>query len=127
MGNPQFRPERILICRTDNIGDVVLTLPLAGFLKQRCPGVQVDFLVRAYAAGVVHHCRFVDQVLAIEHREDLQRMFSEGHYDTVIFAYPQHSVAVAAWRSRQWRTCLRLHASHRRGRGGANRAALAHG
>ncbi|GAA0415545.1 hypothetical protein ACFOY5_02580 [Massilia aurea] len=26
---------RILICRTDNIGDVVLTLPLAGYLKQR--------------------------------------------------------------------------------------------
>ena len=41
------RLERVLVCRTDNIGDVVLTLPLAGFLKQHVPGVQVDFLVRA--------------------------------------------------------------------------------
>jgi ADP-heptose:LPS heptosyltransferase len=90
---------RILICRTDNIGDVVLTLPLAGFLKQRLPGVQIDFLVRAYAAPMVRHCRFVDRVLAIEEQDDLARMFAEGRYDTVIFAYPQRSVAQAARRA----------------------------
>ncbi len=39
--------SRILICRTDNIGDVVLTLPLAGFLKGAIPGVQVDMVCRA--------------------------------------------------------------------------------
>lgn len=111
---------RVLISRTDNIGDVVLTLPLAGFLKQRLPGVKVDFLVRTYAAPLVRQCRFVDQVMAIEEQGDLQRMFRDGGYDTAIYAYPQRSVAVAALRARvanrvgtshrlfHWLTCNRL-------------------
>ena len=101
---------RILICRTDNIGDVVLTLPLAGYLKQLMPGVQVDFLVRAYAAPVVRLCRFVDQVLALEDQADPQRMFADGHYDTVIFAFPNRRLAKAA---RKARVPNRVGTSHR--------------
>ena len=111
---------RVLICRTDNIGDVVLTLPLAGYLKQILPAVQVDFLVRAYAAPVVRQCRFVDQVLAIEEQDDAQRMFAEGGYDTVIFAFPNRRLAQAARRAKvpyrvgtshrlhHWLSCNRL-------------------
>ena len=101
---------RVLICRTDNIGDVVLTLPLAGYLKQLMPGVQVDFLVRAYAAPVVRLCRFVDQVLALEDQADPQRMFAEGGYDTVIFAFPNRRLAKAA---RKARVPNRVGTSHR--------------
>ena len=99
MGQRAPRLERVLVCRTDNIGDVVLTLPLAGFLKQRLPAVSIDFLVRAYAAPVVRHCRFVDRVLAIEEQGDLEKMFSDGAYDTVIFAYPDRNAAKAAKRA----------------------------
>ncbi len=111
---------RVLICRTDNIGDVVLTLPLAAYLKQQHPGVQVDFLVRAYAAPVVRQCRFVDAVLAVEEHDNAQRMFSEGGYDAVIFAFPNRRLAQAARRARvaqrvgtshrlyHWTTCNRL-------------------
>ena len=120
VGAPPAQLACVLVCRTDNIGDVVLTLPLAGFLKERYPGVKVDFLVRAYAAPVVRHCRFVDQVLPIEEQGDLQAMFSQGGYETVIFAYPLRVVAVAARRAGvanrvgtshrffHWFTCNRL-------------------
>ena len=101
---------RVLICRTDNIGDVVLTLPLAGYLKQAMPGVQVDFLVRSYAAPVVRQSRFVDQVLALEDQLDPQRMFAEGGYDTVIFAFPNRRLATAA---RKARVANRVGTSHR--------------
>ena len=90
---------RVLICRTDNIGDVVLTLPLAGYFKQLNPNVQVDFLVRGYAAPVVRQCRFVDHVLTIEEQDDPQRMFADGAYDTVIFAFPNRRLATAARRA----------------------------
>ena len=112
--------SRVLICRTDNIGDVVLTLPLAGYLKQLVPGVQIDFVCRAYAAPVVRQCRFVDRVLALEELGDRQRMFAEGGYDTVIFACPNRRLALAARRARvanrvgtshrlqHWLTCNRL-------------------
>ena len=102
--------ERILICRTDNIGDVVLTLPLAGYLKQRYPDARIDFLVRAYAAPVVRQSRFVDQVLAIEDHADHRSMFVEGGYDTVIFAFPHRRLAQAARRAR---VANRVGTSHR--------------
>lgn len=102
--------SRVLICRTDNIGDVVLTLPLAGYLKQTVPGVQVDFLVRAYAAPVVRQCRFVDHVRTLEEQEDAQAMFAAGGYDTVIFAYPNRRLAKAAKKAR---VAKRVGTSHR--------------
>lgn len=120
MANKGVALARVLICRTDNIGDVVLTLPLAAYLKQQHPGVQVDFLVRAYAAPVVRQCRFVDQVLAVEEHDNAQRMFTEGGYDTVIFAFPNRRLAQAARRARvpqrvgtshrlyHWTSCNRL-------------------
>lgn len=113
-------PSRVLICRTDNIGDVVLTLPLAAYLKQCYPDAKVDFLVRTYAAPVVRQCRFVDEVLTIEEHDSVQRMFAERHYDTVIFAFPDRTLAQAARRARvpqrvgtshrlyHWTTCNRL-------------------
>ncbi|MDL2357215.1 MAG: glycosyltransferase family 9 protein [Pseudomonadota bacterium] len=102
--------SRILICRTDNIGDVVLTLPLAGYLKQLLPGVEVDFLCRAYAAPVVLQCRHVDQVLVFEEHDDPQARFADGGYDTVIFAYPNRRLAQAARRAR---IANRVGTSHR--------------
>ncbi|BDT57326.1 ADP-heptose--LPS heptosyltransferase II [Massilia varians] len=90
--------SRILICRTDNIGDVVLTLPLAGFLKQAIPGVQVDMVCRAYAAPVVRCCRHIDRVLALEEL-DIERLFRDRDYDTVIFAFPHRAIGRAARRA----------------------------
>ncbi len=90
--------SRILICRTDNIGDVVLTLPLAGYLKRLIPGVRIDFLCRGYAAPVVRQCRFVDQAVVAEER-DAGTLFAKGNYDTVIFAFPDRRLAKAAKRA----------------------------
>jgi ADP-heptose:LPS heptosyltransferase len=91
--------SRILICRTDNIGDVVLTLPLAGYLKQLLPGVRVDFLCRGYAAPLVRHCRHIDHVLVLEEQDDPARTFADEGYDTVIFAFPNRRLAQAARRA----------------------------
>ena len=112
--------SRILICRTDNLGDVVLTLPLAGYLKQVLPGVQIDFLCRGYAAPLVLQCRHVDQVLVLEELADPARRFADEGYDAVIFAFPNRRLAQAARRARiahrvgtshrfyHWFTCNRL-------------------
>jgi len=111
--------SRILICRTDNIGDVVLTLPLAGYLKQRFPGVAVDMLCRAYAAPVARCSRFIDDALALE-EQDIDRLFEDGRYETVIFAFPHRALGRAARRAgvpnragsshrlHHWWTCNRL-------------------
>ncbi len=88
--------SHILICRTDNIGDVVLTLPLAGYLKSLYPGIRIDFLCSAYAASVVSNCRFVDQVIVLETLEDPAAYFARESFDTIIFAFPHRRLALAA-------------------------------
>jgi ADP-heptose:LPS heptosyltransferase len=92
-------PRRILVTRTDNIGDVVLTLPIAGYLKQRYPGVHITFLVRSYAAHTVGQCRHVDAVQAVEEVPDLEQHFRAQGYDTVLLAYPVRRIAMAARRA----------------------------
>jgi ADP-heptose:LPS heptosyltransferase len=95
----QLGQARILICRTDNIGDVVLTLPLAGYIKQRWPGATVHFVCRRYAAPVVQQCSNVDQVLTFDNEDDAAPIFAHRPYDIVIFAYPERRLAKAARRA----------------------------
>jgi len=95
----QIPYAHILICRTDNIGDVVLTLPLAGYLKKLYPGARVDFLCRAYAAPLVENCVFVDEVLVLEDLEDPAAYFKTAGVDAIIFAFPNRRLALAAKRA----------------------------
>jgi heptosyltransferase-3 len=55
-----------LVSRTDAIGDVVLTLPVAGWLKQQHPGCRVVLLGRSYTAAVVAACPWVDEFLNVD-------------------------------------------------------------
>lgn len=52
-----------LVSRTDAIGDVVLTLPVAGWLKRQYPGCRVVLIGRAYTAAVAAACPWVDDFL----------------------------------------------------------------
>jgi ADP-heptose:LPS heptosyltransferase len=61
MSQPTF-----LISRTDAIGDVVLTLPVAGWLKQQYPGCRVVLIGRAYTAAVAAACPWVDEFLEFD-------------------------------------------------------------
>jgi heptosyltransferase-3 len=61
MSQPTF-----LVSRTDAIGDVVLTLPVAGWLKQQYPGCRVVLIGRAYTAAVAAACPWVDEFLEFD-------------------------------------------------------------
>ena len=55
--------KRIIISRTDNLGDVILTLPMAGILKQEIPGCYILFLGKKYTKPLIDACEFVDEFL----------------------------------------------------------------
>jgi len=93
-------PRRILITRTDNIGDVVLTLPLAGYLRQVYPQAEIVFLCRRYAAAVVAQCRHVDRVITLEELGDKPAaVLRDSGCDTVLFVFPRSPLAHAARRA----------------------------
>lgn len=93
--------SHILICRTDNIGDVVLTLPITAWLKKNFPSVKISFMCRAYAAGIVRDCTTVDQVIEVEHlAADPVAFLAKLNVDIVIIAQPDKDLAIAAYKAR---------------------------
>jgi heptosyltransferase III len=56
-------PSSIIISRTDSIGDVVLTLPMCGILKEKFPSAKIIFLGKGYTEAIVNACQFVDEFM----------------------------------------------------------------
>lgn len=108
-------PRTILLSRTDSIGDVMLTLPLAGLLKTRFPGVRIVFLGRGYTAPVLRCCMHVDQVLTLEELEAQGPTKAVEHLrgfgiDAVVHVFPERRVAALC---KQAGILLRIGTSHR--------------
>lgn len=93
--------RHVMICRTDNIGDVMLTLPITAWLKQHVPGIRISFLCRRYAAGAVGACTTVDAVVELEQfLLDPAVFFAQAGIDTIIFAQPDRRLVRAAFKAR---------------------------
>ncbi|MFZ1332392.1 MAG: glycosyltransferase family 9 protein [Flavobacteriales bacterium] len=108
-------PERIILSRTDSIGDVMLTLPLAGLLKQRFPGVHLTFLGRSYTAPVLRCCVHVDSILTMEELEasgtsDPIAKLREINADAIVHVFPEQRVA--QW-AKKAALPIRIGTSHR--------------
>lgn len=115
--------NRILISRTDGIGDVVLTLPLAGFLKKHLPDSKISFLCSEYSKPVVERSAHVDAVINWTKLrllpEDDQIGIFQG-FDTIIHVFPNKVIATLAKKAKiasrvgtshrwfHWLTCNRM-------------------
>lgn len=58
--------NKVVISRTDAIGDVILTLPLAGVLKKYWPHLKIIFLAKNYTLPIVERSIYVDEVWSEE-------------------------------------------------------------
>lgn len=85
--------KKVIISRTDNLGDVILTLPLVGYLKSMVPGIKIYFVGKGYTKAIITQCVFVDKFLD---REDVLRdpaIISSLRADTIFFIYPDKELA----------------------------------
>ena len=91
----------ILISRTDSIGDVVLTLPLAGIIKQYIPNSKVVFLGRNYTKEVIalseHVDEFIsyDDILKLDDTHKAER-FKQLQATHIIHVFPVKEIAALA-------------------------------
>ena len=91
-------PQKILVARTDALGDLVLTLPMLRALRKRFPNAQIDLLVRPYAAALACASQDVDGVLIWEDGKATTGSHDTGdalirhEYDAVVLAYPDAQV-----------------------------------
>jgi heptosyltransferase-3 len=95
--------DKILIVRTDRLGDVILTLPMARALKRASLECHISFLIRSYTQPIVERSPDVDEVFLAEPEisyRELVRTFRESNADTAFFPSPQFRLAMAAWLAR---------------------------
>jgi heptosyltransferase III len=58
--------KRIILSRSDSLGDVTLTLPMAGLLKERYPGCEIFFLGKEYTRELIGYCSAIDDFISID-------------------------------------------------------------
>lgn len=105
-------PDHIILSRADSIGDVMLTLPMAGVLKRAFPGVRITFLGRSYTRPVLERCVHVDQIITLEELQatDAPALLRSLHADAIVHVFPNKDVA--RW-ARTAGIPMRIGTSHR--------------
>lgn len=96
-----INPKKIIISRTDAIGDVVLTLPMAGALRQQFPGCELIFLGRNYTRDVVALSKNIDKFLSWDEVKDSPEIekvnfLKKENADTIIHVFPKQEIAKAS-------------------------------
>ena len=93
------QPKNILIVRTDRIGDVVLSLPLAAIIKKYFPECKVTFLLHKYTRPLAVNNPNIDEVITLKEtegklsvRENVQLL--KNKFDVCIVAYPTYPIAL---------------------------------
>ncbi len=107
--------KRIIISRTDSLGDVVLTLPLAGIVKKYYPDIYIIFLGRKYTEPVVSLSENIDEFvdwdeLKQKSQGELLKTFRNLKADIILHVFPNSRIAKA---SKQANIPLRIGTSHR--------------
>ncbi len=75
---------RILICRTDALGDVVISLPVQARILERCPEAEIHWLVRSYAAPLLDSLPGISSVQVREPDTDLPSLIRNLKPDAVL-------------------------------------------
>ena len=93
--------QHLIISRTDNIGDVVLSLPMATLIKQRYPACKISFLARDYVNDIIQHCSDVDAFISWDELQSLPpdvavEKLKDLKVDTIIHAFPNKKLAKLA-------------------------------
>ncbi len=93
-------PKNLLIVRTDRIGDVILSLPLAEIVKRKYPECKVTFLVKEYTSPLLKGNPFIDKVLILHERKgkvltaENIKIIKAENFDTSIIVYPTFKLAL---------------------------------
>ncbi|MEN8223741.1 MAG: glycosyltransferase family 9 protein [Bacteroidota bacterium] len=93
--------NRIIISRTDSIGDVILTLPVAGLLKRKLPDCEIIFMGRSYTHDVIMACEHIDRFLNWDdlrsgNESDAIRALQDIRADLIIHVFPRREISSLA-------------------------------
>jgi heptosyltransferase-3 len=104
--------KRIIISRTDSIGDVVLTMPLCAWLREKFPETKLTFLGKNYTREVVECFDCIDEFISLEEIEALPviNRLNFIKSDVFIHVFPNKELAALAKKAK---IPMRIGTSHR--------------
>ena len=93
--------KRIIISRTDAIGDVILTLPMAGIIKQQLPDSHIIFFGKTYTEPVVKCAEHIDEFINYDDFSNLDKQgqsefIRKTNADCIIHVFPRKEIAYVA-------------------------------
>jgi lipopolysaccharide heptosyltransferase II len=97
--------QKILLVRTDRLGDVILSTPVATALKKHVTNVHVTFLARQYTAEILRCHPHVDEIIELDGPEihgssrRLIGILRQKNFDAAVMLHPHPQLAWALWRS----------------------------
>lgn len=107
--------KTIIISRTDSIGDVVLTLPLCRWIKQKYPSCKLIFLGKNYTRPILECFPSIDQIVCWNEFEKLTKekqikAIRSLHADVFVNVFPNKNLAKLAKKAK---IDYRIGTSHR--------------
>ena len=89
---------KILIVRTDRLGDAVLTTPVACALKKKYTDSRIVFWARDYTKDVIEQCTCVDHVITFPNTMNpfaVAQNLKKEEFDIAILVHPEFRLALA--------------------------------
>lgn len=96
--------HRVLLLRTDRIGDLVLTTPVVSILRNYFSGLQMTFMANSYTKPLLACHRHIDHIICYDPQDKhkgltghfkLAKTIKKANFDAAIFFYPRPWLAMA--------------------------------
>ncbi|WP_297404970.1 glycosyltransferase family 9 protein [uncultured Cetobacterium sp.] len=81
--------KRIIIARTDKIGDLILSIPSFFMVRKMYPSAEITLLVRKYNYDIVKNLKYIDRIIQIDdyRQKELLEKIEYFHADIFIALY----------------------------------------
>ncbi|NQT32568.1 MAG: glycosyltransferase family 9 protein, partial [Candidatus Omnitrophica bacterium] len=102
-------PKRILITRTDRLGDVVLSTPIIRYIRKSYPDAYIAFMVKPENRDIVANNPHLDEVIVYDKRGEQKSFLStvkfaqklkQKKFDTAIALHPTNRVHIMLFLAR---------------------------
>ncbi len=99
--------DRVLVSRTDRVGDLLLALPLIETLKTRYPECRVEVMASAYAAPVLKNNPYIDDIVTVDpallktekgYSESTRNDLENRAYRAALVVYPEKVISQLLFR-----------------------------
>lgn len=104
-----FRPgDRLLVSRTDRLGDLVLALPFVETLKVRYPDCQIDVMASLYASPILENNNHIDGIVRVQndqlagsrhYMKELEQKIIRANYKAVVVLFPERRISRLLYRA----------------------------